>query len=157
MKKLSLIAIATLMAGAASAADSKIYARADYGLFLDNAKNGSVKSDTAFTFTGNVGFGVNYGGFVVEVPDLDSLNKAFLGWSFDLTNEFSLTPKLAYRWYSKGSTERSALGAKLEAEYKVAPAFGLALTFGKFMTTTETYTTAKTDETALTFGGKFYF
>lgn len=132
MKKLSLIAVAALAAGAAGAAEPQFYARADYGWRLDRAQaNGAYQGWESIT-KGSAGFGVRYGDLVVEVPTLADFNKIYLGLAIDLSDELTITPQVAYKnELVKGAAGNNVWGLKIETEYKVSPKLGLALTLGK--------------------------
>jgi len=160
MKKLSLIAIAAVVAGAAGAVEPKAYFRADYGYTMDYVKRNGEKLYIQERVSGTGGFGVNYGGLVIEIPDLYALNKLYVGYALNLTNEFSLIPQATYQngvVRDKGQRQ-DVYGAKLEAEYKVSPGFGLAATLGKSWNLSRTNTVDDfTAGTSARLGGKFYF
>ena len=144
MKKLSLIAIAALISGAA-AADTGIYVRSDlafdrtnyrYGAPIDVIADGSDRADldaasvVARSTRVNVGLGLNAGGFVVELPKIHNLKDVWVGYALDL-GDVVITPKLGYanetaRTRADGA-EMATLGSinryglKLEGEYKLTP------------------------------------
>ena len=157
MKKLSLIAIATVIASAAGAAEPQIYMRADYSYTMRETelKTTHIKTDTDI-LKGSVGVGVKYNNVVVEIPDVNVLSTLYLGYSFDITKEISLTPQAAYRFSDTNGYESSGYGLKLEGEYKLSPGFSLAANVGYTASSKDSPKT-ETNAILLSFGGKFYF
>jgi len=128
MKKLSLIAIAALISGAASAAP-QVYVRSD--LAFDRAKAGAgdhvlgVNRTTTIT----AGIGINAGGFVIELPNLAGtspiLDQVWLGYAVEL-GDIVVTPKFNYansvsrnRVPGNPTESTNDYGLKLEGEYKL--------------------------------------
>ena len=124
MKKLSLIAIATVIAGAANAAAPQVYVRADM-----SAGRALTYSDQ-FDAVPSVGVGVNVGGFVVEVPVVSGEGawQPWFGFAFDM-GDIAVIPMVTYQYDHGG-----ALGLGVDAVYSLTENFGIGAGVRTMMT-----------------------
>jgi hypothetical protein len=118
---------------------------------------------------GQAGIGVQYRGFVVEIPRVSELGTMYIGYGFGITEQIVITPQIAsnnVRSRGMASEENfekfSVFATKLEVEYKINPSFSLAATAGRSWRTGKESGMAPDDTVRMngmlaTFGGKFYF